>query len=186
MKISCLPRWAKSEPSALKADDLGEDVEAEVAPLELALAQVAPLGKGDRLVIAGAHRQRVAVDEVLRQHVGGSPIELVRLIEIQVVGEDLQHVRAALGDVVRQELDPVDAHQSEQGVVPLLEVGLPELEFDGGELALQDPDEEVPAPARRLQEAGVNALGLVLDQVEHRLDHPRRGEDLPVVGDALF
>ena len=74
----------------------------------------------------------------------------------------------------------------EKGVVPPLKVGLPVLEFDGGELALQDPDEEVAAPARRLQEAGVNALGLALDEVEHRLDHPRRGEDLPVVGDALF
>ena len=26
----------------------------------------------------------------------------------------------------------------------------------------------------------------VLHQVEHRLDHPRRREDLPMVGDALF
>ena len=34
--------------------------------------------------------------------------------------------------------------------------------------------------------AGVNALGLALHQVEHRLDHPRGGEDLPVVGDSLF
>ena len=149
-------------PSALKADDLGEDVEAEVAPLELALAEVAPLGKGDRLAIAGAHRQGVAVDEVLRQHVEGGAIQVIRLVEIQILGEDLQQIRAALGDVVRQQLDPVDAHQSEQRVVPLLEVGLPVLEFDGGELALQNLDEEVPAPARRLQEAGVNALGLVL------------------------
>jgi hypothetical protein len=46
--------------------------------------------------------------------------------------------------------------------VPLFKVGLPELEFDGGELALQDPDEEVSASARRLQEAGVNPLRLVL------------------------
>ena len=70
--------------------------------------------------------------------------------------------------------------------MPPLEVGLAELELDGGELALQDLHEEVAAPARRLQEAGVDALGLVLDQVEHRLDHPRGGEDLPVVGDALL
>ena len=56
--------------------------------------------------------------------------------------------------------------------MPLFKVGLPELEFDGGELALQDPDQEVPAAARRLQEAGVNALGLGLDEVEHRFDHP--------------
>ena len=85
-----------------------------------------------------------------------------------------------------KQLDAVDAHQREQRVVPPLKVGLPELEFDGGELALQDLNEEVPAPARRLQEAGVDALGLVLDEVEHRLDHPRGREDLPVVGDAFL
>ncbi len=27
---------------------------------------------------------------------------------------------------------------------------------------------------------------LIIHQVEHRLDHPRGGENLPVVGDALF
>ena len=70
--------------------------------------------------------------------------------------------------------------------MPPLEVGLAVLEFDGGELAPQDRHEEVAAPAGRLQEAGVDALGLVLHQVEHRLDHPCRGEDLPVVGDALL
>ena len=68
----------------------------------------------------------------------------------------------------------------------LLAIGLLELEFDCGELALQYPDKEVSAPASGLQKAGVNALGLALDEVEHRLNHPRRGEYLPVVGDALF
>ena len=186
MKISCLPRWAKSEPSALKADCGGENVEAEVTPLELALAQVAPLGKGDRLAVMCAHRQRVAVHEILRQHVGRGAVQVVRLVQIQIVGEDLQQVRATLGDVVRQQLDAVDAHQREQRVVPFLEIGLPELEFDGGELALQNLHEEVAAPARRLQEARVDALGLVLHEVEHRLDHPRRSEHLPVVGDAFL
>ena len=162
MKISCLPRWAKSEPSALKADDMGEDVEAEVAPLEFALAQVAPLGKGDRLAIVGAHLQRIAVHEVLRQHVGRSPIEFVRLVHIQILGEDLQQIRAALGDVVRQQLDAVDAHQRQQRIVPPLEIRLSVLEFHGGELAPQDLDEEVSAPARRLQEAGVNAFRFIL------------------------
>jgi len=32
--------------------------------------------------------------------------------------------------------------------VPLFKIGPPKLEFDGDELALQDPDEEVSAPAR--------------------------------------
>ena len=34
--------------------------------------------------------------------------------------------------------------------------------------------------------AGIDALGLVLHQVKHDLNHPRRGEYLTVVGDALF
>ena len=57
---------------------------------------------------------------------------------------------------------------------------------DRGELALQDPDEEVPAPAGRFQEARIKALGFVLDEVEHRLGHPRRSEHLPVVSDAFL
>ena len=39
---------------------MGERVQAEVAPLEPALTQVPSLGKGYRLVVVGAHRQRVA------------------------------------------------------------------------------------------------------------------------------
>jgi len=70
--------------------------------------------------------------------------------------------------------------------MPLFKAGLPELEFDGGELAPQHLDEEVPAPAGRLQEAGVNPLALSFDEIEHRLDHPRGGEHLPVVSNALL
>jgi hypothetical protein len=71
---------------------MGEDVETEVAPLELAFAEVAPLGKGDWLAVLGAHRERVAVHEVLREHVRGGAMEFVRLLETQVVGEDFQHI----------------------------------------------------------------------------------------------
>jgi hypothetical protein len=56
--------------------------------------------------------------------------------------------------------------------VPPLKVGLPELEFDGRKLALQDSDEEVSTATRGLQEAGVHALGLAFYEIEHRLDHP--------------
>ena len=70
------------------------------------------------------------------------------------------------------ELDSVSAHESEKGEVPPLKVGLHELEFDGRKLALQDSDEEVATATRRLQEAGVNALGLAFYEIEHRLDHP--------------
>jgi len=68
----------------------------------------------------------------------------------------------------------------------LFKVGFPKFEFDGSELPLQDADKEVPAPARRFQEAGVDPLSLILHQIEHRLDHPRWGKDFPVVGNALF
>ena len=113
-------------------------------------------------------------------------IEVVRLLKIQVVGEDLQHVRTALVDVVRQKLDPVSTHQSEKGEVALFKVGLLELKFDGGELASQYLDKEVPAPASRFQKAGIDPLGFSLDEVEHRLDHPRGGEHLPVINDAFL
>ena len=53
-----------------------------------------------------------------------------------------------------------------------------------GELALQDRDQKVARPARWLEEAGVDPLGLVLHQVEHRLDQPCGSEHLPVVSDA--
>ena len=49
-----------------------------------------------------------------------------------------------------------------------------------------DADEEVATAARRFQETRVNPLGLALDEVKHRLDHPRRSEHLPMVSDALF
>lgn len=47
---------------------LGEGVEPEIATLELALAKISPLGKGDRLAIASEHFHRVTMDDVLRQH----------------------------------------------------------------------------------------------------------------------
>jgi hypothetical protein len=69
--------------------------------------------------------------------------------------------------------------------LPSLEVGPVVLEFYCGEFAPQDLHKEVAAAARRLKEAGVNALRLTLHKVEHSLDQPRRGEDFSVVGNAL-
>ena len=40
---------------------MGKDVETEVTPLELALAQVPPFGKGDGLAVMAAHVERIAV-----------------------------------------------------------------------------------------------------------------------------
>jgi len=70
--------------------------------------------------------------------------------------------------------------------VPPLEIGFAVFEFHSGEFAPEDLDKEVAVAARRFQKARVNALGFALHEVEHGLDHPRGGENLPVVGDALF
>ena len=45
---------------------LRKSVKTEVSPLELALAEVAPLGERDRIAVAGGHRQSITMDEVLR------------------------------------------------------------------------------------------------------------------------
>src|SRR5262245_44534830 len=70
--------------------------------------------------------------------------------------------------------------------MPLREVGVAVLELDSGELTPQDLDEEIAAPARWLQETRVDTLGLALHDIQHRLDQPRRRENLAVVGEALF
>src|SRR3989338_4701539 len=134
----------------------------------------------------GAHRQGVSMYEILQKNVERCAIQVVRLIKVQILREYLKQVRAALDNVVRQQFDAVEAHQREQSIMPFFKVGLAELNLDSGELALKNLHEKVSAAARRLQEAGVNALGLVPDKVEHRLDHPRGGEYLPMISDTLF
>ena len=66
-----------------------------------------------------------------------------------------------------------------------------------GITALRDLGEEVAEVGRDCQiailvellpsEAGPGPVHpAALDEIEHRLDHPSRGEDFPVIGDALF
>ena len=52
-----------------------EDIEAKISTLEFSLAEVAPLSEGNRLIVDGSHRQRITVDNVLREHIGGSADE---------------------------------------------------------------------------------------------------------------
>lgn len=134
----------------------------------------------------GSHRQGITVDKILRKHMEGGAEEVVLRGEVQVGGENFQQVGAALGDVVREEFDAVEAHEREQGEVPFLEIRLAVSQFYGGQLTLEDLHREIAAAARGFEEAGVDALGFSLYQIEHRLDQPFGGENLPVVGDALF
>lgn len=132
------------------------------------------------------HLQCVAVDNVLRQHKERDAIQIFRLIEVQIRGEDLQQICAALSHVVRQKLNPINTHEREKRVVPFFKIGFAEFDFNSGEFTLKDSHEEVAAPARRLQEAGVNALGLAFDKVKHRFDHPWGSKYLSVVSDTLL
>ena len=112
-------------------------------------------------------------------------MEIVLLGKTKIVSEYLDHVLPTLSDVVAKQLDAVDAHQTEQRVMTLLEFRFPEFLLHTRQLAKEHLDEEVPAPAGGLKKPGIDALGLVLDQVEHRFDHPGRREDLTVVGNTL-
>ena len=89
---------------------LRKSIKAEVSPLELALAEVAPLGKGDGLAVMHAPRQRVTMHEILRQDIESSSIEIIPLIQIQILSEDLKHIRAALSDIICQDFNPVGTH----------------------------------------------------------------------------
>ena len=178
---------AKQVRLCAKRCGAGEHIQPKVPTLELALAEVTPLGEGDRATAVGAHRHCIAVDEIERQHKGCSAIGVVRIVrQAEIVGEDLQHVIAAFGDIVLQQFDAIAAHQREQCIMPFLEVGLAEFDFYCGKLALQDRHQKVATAASGFEKAGVDALRLPFDKVEHLFDQPRRGENLSMIGDALF
>src|SRR5690349_6853458 len=95
---------------------------AEVAPLELAFAEVSPFSERDRLAVLREQGQRVTMDEILRQDVRGGKVRIICFSQIQVVSKDLEHIGAAFSDIVRQELNSVSTHDRQQGVVPPFKV----------------------------------------------------------------
>ncbi len=187
VKISCLPRSAKSVSFAERRH-LGQCVEAEVAPLELALAEVGPLGERDRL----RGRSRVIIDSASPctmfepSDVGRRAVTSRRRRRARRIREHFEQVLPALGDVVGKQLDAVDA-TSAQGA-------------RGGasrsrscRSALRPPPACGGAPARgscrsrRLaQGTRVDALGLAFER-GRASPRPTRGrEHLPVVSHALL
>ena len=124
--------------------------------------------------------------EVLRQDIESGAIKVICLIQIQILGEDIQHICAALSDIIRQDFNSVAAHHRQQCIVPLLKVRLAKLGLYGSKFALQDGNKKISASARRLQETRINALCFTLDQVEHIFDQPLRCEHLTVVCNAFF
>jgi len=84
------------------------------------------------------HCPRVAMHDVLRQHVGTDTVQIVCFFQLEILGEYFEQIRSAFGDIVRQQLNSVYAHQSKKGVVSLFKLRLPKLDFDGSKLPLQN------------------------------------------------
>src|SRR5258708_31729498 len=80
---------------------LRKDFKAEVAPLEFAFAEIAPLSEGNGTTVIREHRQRITMDKILGEDIGSGAIKLIRFNQTQVVGKDVKHVGAPLSDVVR-------------------------------------------------------------------------------------
>ena len=57
--------------------------------------------------------------------------------------------------------------------------------FNDSKFPLQNRSQEVSVSASRFKEPGVNAFGLVLHQIEHRIDLALASQHLAVVRDAL-
>src|SRR5690242_12669622 len=84
---------------------MGQYVEPEVPPLEPSLAQVAPFREGDRRSLAVFHAHRISMDDVERQDIASGTIQVARRVDIEVLGEDLKQVSAALADIIQEQFD---------------------------------------------------------------------------------
>src|SRR3546814_20491364 len=88
-----------------------QHIEPEIAPVELAFAEIAPFDDRDRPGVPPVfwrllHRHRVAVDEIERKSVRRGAIKLVRLVQPQIPRATLPTLAAAFGAIVSQQLNP--------------------------------------------------------------------------------
>src|SRR5680860_224287 len=91
---------------------LGHRVEPEVTTMEASLAEVGPLREGDWLWWRrhGRHGKCVPMNDIGGQHISRGSEQLLTHTATEVGGEHFQEVRAALGDIVSEQLDAVDGH----------------------------------------------------------------------------
>ena len=109
------------------------------------------------------------------------------MFELGGVGfiDDAKQTLAAGGDVVGQEVDPVQAAQTQDRVsLPPRTVARVAL-VGCAEFSTQHLSEEVAISTSGLEEARVNALALVGDKIEHVVDKSRWREHLAVVDHSL-
>lgn len=140
----------------------------------------------DRLAIMPSHRNRVTMEEIARQHERCGAIQVVRFVETEIVRKYLDQVRPALGDVVFEQFNAVNAHKAEKGVMRLLKLGFSKLGFDGSKFSLQNANQKIATPAGRFQKTRVNSVRLVFDEVEHGVDQPWRREHFAMVGNSFL
>lgn len=141
----------------------------------------------------------IAVDDILGQDISGGLDAAVLAPGAEegpvLLREAVQEAFLAGGGIIGQEFDAVDAGDSPNGIVLVLELGVLS-GFDAGdangEFAPENLDEEVAVAASGFQETGVNPFRLRLHKVEHRVHfagireylavsrHPLLGLDLGV------
>ncbi len=79
-----LAQLCKERPLCAEGRRTCQDVQPKITSLKFALAQVAPFGKSDVLAGVGAHGQRIAVDDVLHQHLRCDTVQVVTFIELKI------------------------------------------------------------------------------------------------------
>ena len=132
------------------------------------------------------HSQGVGPDDVGLEDYPGCLCPLGFCVWAEEVHEDRMQVVSADLCVVLEQFNAVDAHEAKQSVVAALELVLSIPGLTGGEFAAQYLLQESAFTAGWLEDASIDAFGLVLDQVEHVVDHPRWCEYLAVVSNALL
>lgn len=166
-----------------------------VAAVHHPLPYHAPLADHNPLVgmVGTAVAEGVALNDVLAEQetdtlhtFGLTRIGKQRFVLLHKIVQ--QPMSASLG-IVGKEFDAVDAAHRQYGILLILQLGV----LLGGhplaanlQFAPQNLYQEIAIATSRLQKTGVEPLGLRLHQVEHGIHLARIGEDLAMVGHALF
>src|SRR5680860_102949 len=107
--------------------------------------------------------------------------------ESQVIQfEDAEKPLAALLDVILENVDAVDTGDGQNGVALVFELALAVALFHNAQLAYENLRQKVARAASRFEKTRFDALGLLLDQIDHGVNFPLAGIDLAMIRHALF
>lgn len=164
--------------------------ELVVAAVHQAATEQAPFGDDNPLVgpIHPMVTERITYNDVLVEQVADA-IQAVLLHAVGkegavFVGEELEQAFPAGCGIVRQQLNAVDAADSQHGILLVLQLGILFLLYQAAahlQLPAENLCQEVAVAAGRFKETTVDALRLVLHKVEHSVDLPLIGEDFAML-----